>query len=192
MVGCCLSGPSRPSTWKTCTKTKTRSETLRKCEMAKLGKSMMAQTFKFDCDRYLRFKLASEEEKARHGFEEDRNKRPGIQLMTAAGQRWEADKYEDLIAVTEEGAIHYDRNTEVDSLVERRLFRKVENLFELLGTEEPPLGIIEGEFTVPLDVTPGYREAVQRAGLEPVGARPDILWLRPYGTGAPLVEGHGP
>jgi hypothetical protein len=171
---------------------KTQPETLRRCGMAKLGKSTMAQTFKFDCDRYLRFKLASEEEKERYGFEEDRNKRPGIQLMTAAGQRWEADKYEDLIAVADEGAVHYDRDTEEDPLVERRRFRRVENLFELLRREEPPLAIIEGEFTVPMDVTPGYREAVERAGLEPVGARPDILWLRPYSTGAPLVEGHGP
>lgn len=43
---------------------------------------------------------------------------------------------------------------------------------------------------VPMDTTPGYRDAVERAGLEPVGARPDILWLRPYPTGAPLVRPH--
>ena len=160
--------------------------------MAKLGKSTMAQTFKFDCDRYLRFKLASEEERERYEFEEDRSKRPGIQLMQAAGQRWEADKYEDLVTVAGEDAVRHDRDLEEDPLVERRKFRKVENLFDVLREEEPPLAIIEGEFTVPLDVTPGYRTAVERAGLEPVGARPDILWLRPYPTGSPLVEGHGP
>ena len=160
--------------------------------MAKLGKSTMAQTFKFDCDRYLRFKLASEEERERYEFEEDRSKRPGIQLMQAAGHRWEADKYEDLVTVAGEDAVRHDRDLEEDPLVERRKFRKVENLFDVLREEEPPLAIIEGEFTVPLDVTPGYREAVERAGLEPVGARPDILWLRPYSTGSPLVEGHGP
>lgn len=158
--------------------------------MAKLGKSTMAQTFKFDCDRYLRFKLASEAEKERYEFEQDRNKRPGIQLMTAAGQRWEADKYEDLVAVAGEGAVRYDRDTVEDPLVERRKFRKIENLFDVLREGGPPLAVIEGEFMVPMDVTPGYREAVERAGLEPVGARPDILWLRPYPTGSPLVEGH--
>ncbi len=159
--------------------------------MAKLGKSTMAQTFKFDCDRYLRFKLASEEEKERHGFEEEKSKRPGIQLMAAAGRRWEADKYADLIAAAGEEAVAHVRDAEEDPLVERRLFRKVEDVFGLLRREEPPLAIVEGEFVVPMDTTPGYRDAVERAGLEPVGARPDIMWIRPYPTGSPLVEGHG-
>jgi hypothetical protein len=36
-----------------------------------------------------------------------------------------------------------------------------------------------------MDVTPGYRDAVERAGLEPVGARPDIMRICPYPTPAP-------
>lgn len=159
--------------------------------MVKLGKSTMAQTFKFDCDRYLRFKLASEEEKGRDGFEEDRSKRPGIQLMAEAGKRWEIDKYEDLIAVAGRGKVAHVRDAEEDSTLQRREFRTVEDPLGLLRQDDPPLAIVEGEFVVPKDTTPGYEAAVERAGLEPVGARPDIMWIRRYPTGAPLVEGHG-
>ncbi len=151
----------------------------------------MAQTFKFDCDRYLRFKLASEEEKVRDGFEEDRSKRPGIQLMAEAGKRWEIDKYEDLIAVAGRGRVAHVRDAEEDPTLQRREFRTVEDPLGLLRRDDPPLAIVEGEFVVPKDTTPGYEAAVERAGLEPVGARPDIMWIRRYPTGAPLVEGHG-
>lgn len=157
--------------------------------MAKLGKSTMAQTFKFDCDRYLRFKLASEEESGRLEFEEERNKRPGIQLMTAAGRRWEADKYQDLIDVASAHSVEHVLGEHDDS-IDRRRFDAVSDVFEVLRRDEPPLAIIEGEFTVPLDVTPGYRRACEEAGLEPVGARPDIMWIRRHPTGAPLVEPH--
>ena len=159
--------------------------------MVKLGKSTMAQTFKFDCDRYLRFKLASDEEKRRDGFEEDRSKRPGIQLMAEAGKRWEIDKYADLIEVAGAGRVAHVRDADEDATLQRREFRTVEDPLGLLGRDGPPLAIIEGEFVVPKDTTPGYEAAVEHAGLEPVGARPDIMWIRPYPTGAPLVEGHG-
>lgn len=157
--------------------------------MAKLGKSTMAQTFKFDCDRYLRFKLASEEERAQYEFEEERSKRPGIQLMTAAGRRWEADKYQDLIDVAGADSVEHVVDEHDDS-IGRRPFGTISNVFEVLRRDEPPLAIIEGEFTVPLDVTPGYRRACEEAGLEPVGARPDIMWIRRAPTDAPLVEPH--
>lgn len=163
--------------------------------MVKLGKNTMAQTFKFDCDRYLRFKLASEEEKARDGFEEDKSKRPGIQLMAEAGKRWEIDKYEDLIAIATEagaGEVAHVRDADENTTLQRREFRTVDNAFSLLGQQKPPVAVVEGEFVVPEDTTPGYEAAVERAGLEPVGARPDIMWIRPYPTGSPLVEGHGP
>ena len=68
--------------------------------MRKLDKSTLALTFKFDCDRFLRFRLATTEEQHHLGLALDRYKRPGIQLITAAGRRWEADKYQDLLDVT--------------------------------------------------------------------------------------------
>jgi hypothetical protein len=60
--------------------------------MRRLDKSTLALTFKFDCDRFLRLRLATPEEQRRLDIEADRYKRPGIQLITAAGRRWEADK----------------------------------------------------------------------------------------------------
>ena len=60
--------------------------------MPKLDKSAIAQTFRFDCDRFLRFQLANEDEKDSLGIESETYKRPGIDLIKAAGRRWEADK----------------------------------------------------------------------------------------------------
>ena len=61
--------------------------------MPELGKNTLAQTFKFDCDRFLRFQLASDIEKYTLDLESDKFKRPGIRLILEAGRRWEADKY---------------------------------------------------------------------------------------------------
>src|SRR5262249_28602527 len=65
--------------------------------MPRLQKNTLALTFKFDCDRYLRFRLASDAERKAHGFDAEAFKRPGIELIQAAGRRWETDKYQDLV-----------------------------------------------------------------------------------------------
>jgi len=65
--------------------------------MPKLDKRTIAQTFKFDCDRFLRFQLATDSERESSGIASDTYKRPGIELMQAAGRQWEADKYPSVI-----------------------------------------------------------------------------------------------
>ena len=153
----------------------------------KLDKGTLALTFKLDCDRFLRFRLASDAERNEIGVEAEKYKRPGIELITAAGRRWEADKYQDLIDTSPRDTIEYVEKTEVDELVGRRTFDKVRNLFEILRRDRPPFGVIEAEFDVPSSITPSLQTAYDRYGLEPVRARPDIIWIRPYGTGAPLI-----
>ena len=155
--------------------------------MPRLDKGTLALTFKFDCDRFLRFRLASDAEKDSLGIEADTYKRPGIELIKAAGRRWEADKYQDLIDVSPPDAVEYVEKEEVDELVGRKPFGKVENLFEILQRETPPFAIIEAEFEVPSNITPGLQEAYDTYGLETVRARPDIIWVRPGGTGHPLI-----
>lgn len=155
--------------------------------MPRLDKGTLALTFKFDCDRFLRFRLASDAEKDSLGIEADTYKRPGIELIKAAGRRWEADKYQDLIDVSPPDAVEYVEKEEVDELVGRKPFGKVENLFEILRRETPPFAIIEAEFEVPSNITPGLQEAYDTYGLETVRARPDIIWIRPGGTGHPLI-----
>lgn len=49
--------------------------------MPRLDKGTLALTFKFDCDRFLRFRLASDAEKDSLGIEADTYKRPGIELI---------------------------------------------------------------------------------------------------------------
>lgn len=155
--------------------------------MAKLDKGTLALTFKFDCDRFLRFRLASDAEKDRLGVSAETYKRPGIELIKAAGRRWEADKYQDLIDTSDDGKVMFLLEDKVDDLLGRKPFKKIQNLFDILRQQEPPQAIIEAEFTVPTNITPGLQKAYDDFGLEQVRVRPDILWIRPGGTGAPLI-----
>jgi hypothetical protein len=157
--------------------------------MAKLDKSTLAQTFRFDCDRFLRFKLATDEEIGTLGIESDIYKRPGIDLIKAAGRKWEADKYQDIVDVFPRNSVEFALKPNADELVGRRPFGKITNLFEVLKRQSPPQAFIEAEFVVPPNITSGLEEAYERYGLEEVRARPDIIWVRPAQTGAPLI-GH--
>ncbi|RUQ27889.1 MAG: hypothetical protein EKK68_15345 [Candidatus Competibacteraceae bacterium] len=155
--------------------------------MAKLDKGTLALTFKFDCDRFLRLRLASDVEKQSLGVSAETYKRPGIELIKAAGRRWEADKYQDLIDTSERGEVEFHLENKVDDLLGRKPFKKIQNLFGLLRQHKPPQAIIEAEFTVPTNITPGLQKAYDDFGLDQVRVRPDILWIRPGGTGAPLI-----
>lgn len=155
--------------------------------MAKLDKGTLALTFKFDCDRFLRFRLASDAERGSLGVSAETYKRPGIELIKAAGRRWEADKYQDLIDTSDDGKVVFLLEDKVDDLLGRKPFKKIQNLFDILREQEPPQTIIEAEFTVPSNITPGLQKAYNDLGLEQVRVRPDILWIRPGGTGAPLI-----
>jgi DNA replication ATP-dependent helicase Dna2 len=160
--------------------------------MPRLDKGTLALTFKFNCDRFLRFRLASDGEKDALGIESDTYKRPGIELIKAAGRRWEADKYQDLIDTSPPNTIEYVEKVELDELVGRRTFGKVKNLFDILQREHPPFAIIEAEYLVPSSITPGLQQAYDTYELELVRARPDIIWIRPYGTGAPMIGAPDP
>ena len=155
--------------------------------MAKLDKGTLALTFKFDCDRFLRFRLASDAERDSLGVSAETYKRPGIELIKAAGRRWEADKYQDLIDTSDDGNVVFLLEDKVDDLLGRKPFKKIQNLFDILRQQEPPQAIIEAEFTVPTNITPGLQKAYDDFGLDQVRVRPDILWIRPGGTGAPLI-----
>ncbi len=155
--------------------------------MPKLDKGTLALTFKFDCDRFLRFRLATDAERDALGVESDTYKRPGIELIKAAGRRWEADKYQDLLDVSPADTVAHVLKDEVDPLVGRQLFGKVTDLFTALRQPTPPPFFVEAEFEVPSNITPALQQAYDNYGLETVRVRPDILWVRPSGTGAPLI-----
>lgn len=156
--------------------------------MAKLDKGTLALTFKFDCDRFLRFRLASDAERDSLGVSAETYKRPGIELIKAAGRRWEADKYQDLIDTSDDGKVVFLLEDKVDDLLGRKPFKKIQNLFDILRQQEPPQAIIEAEFAVPKNITPALQKAYDVYGLGQVRVRPDILWIRPGGTGAPLIS----
>ncbi len=155
--------------------------------MARLDKGTLALTFKFDCDRFLRLRLATDEEKSSLGVSRDTYKRPGIELIKAAGRKWEAEKYQDLIDVSKDEDITYLLDDYVDGILERKPFKSVDNLFEILRQYKPPKAIIEAQFSVPENITPSLKKAYVNFELDQVRVRPDILWIRPGQTGAPLI-----
>lgn len=103
------------------------------------------------------------------------------------GKRWEAEKYQDLIDLTNPHSIHYEVDEEFDPLVGRKTFSKIENLVELLSSQNPPAIIIEAEFQVPKNLTPTLQQTCDQHKIETMLSRPDILWIRPYGTGVQLL-----
>lgn len=155
--------------------------------MPKLEKNTLALTFKYDCDRFLRFKLSSKSEQQELQFNKYKDDRPGQHLMAVAGRRWEADKYQDLIDVASSSQIQYKLSPAIDQAIGQQSFESVENIFDILRRPTLPLAIIEGEFSVPTDITPKLKEIYQKYGLDPVKARPDIIWIRKAKTGSPLI-----
>jgi DNA replication ATP-dependent helicase Dna2 len=158
--------------------------------MRKLSKNTLALTFKLECDRFPRLKLATDKEIEDFKIKET-HKRHGRELMQAAGKRWEAEKYQDLIDVSPSGSIVYDLEPKVDSLIGRRLFKGTNRLFDMLRGHNQPLAIIEAEFEVPSQTIPGLQEVSQEFGLGSIIARPDIIWIRPARSGVSLLHDPG-
>lgn len=158
--------------------------------MAKLGKQTIAQTFKFNCDRYLRFELASNEEREQIGIDniELGKMRPGVQLMIEAANKWEADKYQDLIDCVGKDNILYDLEAKVNARIGIKPFKNVPNIFKHLSVEHPPYAIIEGIFEVPDSVSPSFKIAREEFGIKLTKANPDIIWVRPFSSASPLIR----
>jgi hypothetical protein len=156
--------------------------------MPELGKNTLAQTFKFDCDRFLRFQLTTDAEKAELDLKSDIYKRPAIALVQQAGHRWETDKYQDLLETAGAGQIEHRISPECNDLIERHPFLSIQNIFDILRRPEPPLAVIEAKFRVPLTITPNFQELHDQYGIETIYAIPDILWIRRAPTGSPLIS----
>ena len=145
--------------------------------MAKLGKKIIAQSFKFNCDRYLRFELSNRAESTSIGINDIilGNLRPGLELMINAANKWEADKYQDLIDCSPANSISYVLDSKVDSKIGRKKFKDVTNLFEILSQDKPPLAIIEGTFQVPLGLSPALKIINEKYGIDLSKAKPLII-----------------
>jgi len=159
----------------------------------KISKQTIAQTFKFDCDRFLRFQLSSDEEKENIGIQEitPGNVRPGVQLMQEAGNKWEIDKYDDLILAYGIDNVEHVRDTDIDERLGVKKFKVVKDLVAILNRENPPIAVIEAEFQIPASVSVELKEACDRFNIEPSKAIPDIIWIRPFASNSPLIEEDG-
>jgi len=158
--------------------------------MPKFGKQTIAQSFKFNCDRFLRYQLSSSTERTALDIDKYAlgKVRPGVQLMQEAGNKWEIDKYNDLILAFGEANVKFEREATIDPKLRVKKFKLTKNLASLLSVESPPKAIIEAEFKIPKSVSEELQEACERFDIEPSRAIPDIIWIRPYSTGSPLIE----
>lgn len=157
--------------------------------MSKLDKSTVALTFKFDCDRFLRYRLATADEvkskRVPDSVEMRNRSRPGINLITAQGRAWEAYCYDDIV-VAAKGHVEFKKG-EFDSEIDRHKYAEVE-IAGLLARAVPPSFIIEGKFAVPGALSPGLKAALESKRLEEASGRPDLLWIRPYVKNVALVK----
>lgn len=156
--------------------------------MAKFGKNTIAQTFKFDCDRFLRFQTLENEDKLKLDIKNsDIRERKGIGLMTKEGHKWEEDIYKDLIKVIGNDNLRYP-----DDLFKEEKEDKLKyiDLLEILKSENIPFAIFEGQFEVSGNIL-GIKDFKKKYNLNFSRARPDILWIRPIGTNSPLIKEEG-
>lgn len=158
--------------------------------MPKLDKSTVALTFKFDCDRFLRYRLATETEvdtKVVPNAVALRNaSRPGINLITAQGRAWEARCYDDIVTASK-GRAKFQKGT-FDKEIDRDKYGTVNDLPKILREKTPPTFVIEAEFDIPGSVGEGLKDALDSKRLNAAVGRPDLIWIRPFEEGVPLVE----
>ncbi|UKN02319.1 hypothetical protein K6119_02140 [Paracrocinitomix mangrovi] len=157
----------------------------------RLSKRVLAETFKTECERFFRFELSSNSEKEQLEIDGDRytlGSRPGVQLMQEAGNKWEIDKYEDIIAGYGADNVSFERHEGINERLGVKEFKTINNLIDILNQDTPPNAIIEASFATPQSVSDKLVEANTRFGIEPSKAIPDIIWIQEYDTGAPLIQ----
>jgi hypothetical protein len=149
----------------------------------RLKKNDIARTFKHDCDRQLRISLGPRIEVASSGItpEKDPGPRPGIRLVQDAGHEWERQKFQDVVsAFGGESNVCFYRPDSTGP------FEEVDLIGELKSAA-PRHVIVEGGFTVPASLSPSIPRLQADCQLELQAARPDIILIRRYPTGAPLL-----
>jgi hypothetical protein len=159
--------------------------------MGKLNKSVVALTFKFDCDRFLRYRLATKSEQEGRNpvpnANRERSSRPGIQLVTYQGRVWEAQCFDDICEVAK-GRVAASKSTDDDEDLQRPTYQPIHDLDKLLRKPAPPEFIVEAEFPVPGSLSPALKVAVDSGRLEEASARPDLLWVRPFDGQVALIK----
>jgi hypothetical protein len=162
-----------------------------------LSKGTVALTFKFDCDRFLRYRLATKAEREHHNLprsDEGKKRRPGIQLVADQGHLWEAKCYDDVVELAAQQVL-FRKSTQKDPNLRILRYETVEEveLAKRLAGDEPPAYIIEGTFKIPLEQAtfPGLLDFVRDhpGRLEGAYGRPDLLWVQPFDGQVELLPG---
>lgn len=162
-----------------------------------LSKGIVAFTFKFDCDRFLRYRLSTRAERDPQGLavpeaQTEKDKRPGIGLVTKEGSLWEAHCYDDICELAGNSVV-FNLSDEIDKKLRRHRYLEVDNLQELLEAPNPPSFVIEASFKIPLDQ--GGLNALEQyirdhpGRLDGAVGRPDLLWIEPFDGSTTLLPG---
>lgn len=162
-----------------------------------LSKGIVAFTFKFDCDRFLRYRLSTRDERDPQGLavpeaQTEKDKRPGIGLVTKEGSLWEAHCYDDICELAGSSVV-FNLSDEIDEKLRRRRYFEVDDLQERLEALNPPTFIIEASFKIPLNqgglnVLEQYIEE-HPGRLDGAVGRPDLLWIEPFDGSTTLLPG---
>lgn len=162
-----------------------------------LSKGTVALTFKFDCDRFLRYRLATRAERSQHDLpssDQGKKRRPGIQLVADQGHLWEAKCYDDVVELATSQVV-FKKSAEKDPNLGIYRYETVEeiDLIKRLRQTQPPAYIIEGTFRIPLEQTafPGLLDFVKAnpGRLEGAYGRPDLMWVHRFDGEVELLPG---
>ena len=124
--------------------------------MPSLAKNLLALTFKYDCDRFLRFRLLTKQEREELELDDAQFKRPGIELVKDAGRRWEAEKYQDLVDSGPPGMVVHRIAPDVDESIGAGRLRRSKSSSTCCGSKPLPLPSSRASFGSFLTLHPGY------------------------------------
>ena len=165
----------------------------------RLDKQVVARAFQHDCDRELGVRLWPRAVAAREGIAAagGPQARPGLQLLIEAGRAWEERRYRDLLWAFGPGRVRCEgpgwRSAAAGGGrgAAGGPFRPTDLLAEL-RRPAPREVVIEGEFAAPARSWAALRRLSERHGLALAALRPDVVWLRRFPTGLPLLREGGP
>ena len=141
--------------------------------------SILFQTYRFDCDRFLSFHITPEGNARAEQNPYSTHRVFRRRLIGVAEQRWNQACYQEVLDASPPGTIAYTREPAVDELLGLAPFSNLENVLDYLRSEEPPQFIIKPAITAPTDLVEGLETTYEAYKMKPETISFDLLWIQP-------------
>jgi hypothetical protein len=151
----------------------------REYKLELLTRSSLFQTLRFDCDRFLSFRLTAEGRELTEKSSYVHQRLFSRRLIGIFEQQWKLSCYEELLNATAAEDVAYIRANEINDALQAYPFRRVEKILEYLRKEEPPQFIIKGSAVAPTDLVEGVKATYETFKLSPEILEFDFLWIQP-------------